>query len=88
MPPVTIRIVGIAGANSYSPNPANLQVGQQVRWRNDDNIPHTATGPGFDTGILSPGNTSAPFTFSSPGQLNYDCTIHPGLMSGTLHVTQ
>ena len=48
---MTISIVGMAGANSYSPNPVTVQVGQQVRWRNDDNTAHTATGAAFDTGI-------------------------------------
>lgn len=90
MPPVTIRILGINGANSWSPNPATLQVGQEVRWRNvDPALPHKANGAGFDTGILAPGQTSAPFTFSSPGQINYECGIHPGQMSGgMLNITQ
>ena len=78
------------GANSWSPNPATLQVGQMVRWRNDDPaLPHNAKGSGFDTGFLSPGQTSRDFTFSSPGQLNYECTVHPGQMSGgVVNVTQ
>jgi plastocyanin len=82
---VTIRIVGMAGVNSYAPNPQSVAVGQQVVWRNDDSIPHTATGTGFDTGIINPGATSSPITFTSAGQRNYFCTLHAN-MTGTLNV--
>lgn len=79
----------MAGSNSYSPNPGNLVVGQQVRWHNADNVVHTATqsGGGFDTGLISPGATSAPITMSAAGALNYHCTVHPSMV-GTLNVTQ
>ena len=85
---MTINIVGMQGANSYTPNPATVQVGQQVRWRNNDSVAHTATrsgAGGFDTGVLNPGQTSAPITISTAGMLNYICTLHPN-MTGTLNV--
>ena len=85
---VVIAIVGIAGGMSYSPNPANVKVGQKVAWRNDDNIAHTATqtGNGFDTGTLAAGATSAPLTIITAGNLSYFCRIHPAMV-GTLNVT-
>ncbi len=85
---VVIAIVGIAGGMSYSPNPANLRVGQRVAWRNDDNIPHTSTqtGNGFDTGTIAGGATSAPLTIATAGSLAYFCRIHPAMV-GTLNVT-
>jgi plastocyanin len=79
----------MSGSNSYSPSTATVQVGQQVRWRNDDNLPHTATRSGtgaFDTGTLNPGQTSSPITMSTPGMLGYVCTIHPA-MTGNVNVT-
>ena len=83
---VTISIVGMLGANSYSPSPATVQVGQQVRWRNNDSVPHTATqSGGFNTGVLNPGQTSAPITFSTPGTVSYFCLLHTN-MPGTLNV--
>jgi plastocyanin len=85
---VTIAISGMLGSNSYSPSPATVQVGQQVRWRNDDSVAHTATRTGsgaFDTGVINPGQTSAPITMTTAGTLNYVCTLHPN-MSGTLNV--
>jgi plastocyanin len=77
------------GNNSYAPNPANVQAGQQVRWHNADGTAHTATqdGGGFDTGAISPGATSAPVTITTTGTLNYHCAFHPSMV-GTLNVTQ
>jgi plastocyanin len=77
------------GNNSYAPNPANVQVGQQVRWHNADSVAHTATqnGGGFDTGAISAGGTSAPVTITAAGTLSYHCSFHPSMV-GTLNVTQ
>ena len=85
---VVVAIVGIAGGMSYSPNPANVRVGQKVAWRNDDNIPHTSTqtGNGFDTGTIAGGATSPPLTIATAGSLSYFCRIHPAMV-GTLNVT-
>ncbi len=83
---VTVEIVGMAGANSFSPNPASAKVGQTVAWHNADVVSHTATGTGFDTGAISPGSTSAPIKFNSAGTLGYRCSFHPS-MTGTLNVT-
>ncbi len=87
--PMTITIVRDNGSMSFSPNPATVQVGQQIRWRNGDVIVHTATANGgvFDTGLIQPGATSGPVTLSSPGTVNYFCTVHPGMV-GSLTVTQ
>jgi hypothetical protein len=58
-----------------------------VAWRNSDNIGHTATGTGFDTGVISPGGTSASVTFAAAASNGYHCSIHP-TMVGTLSITQ
>lgn len=84
---VTITINGMNGANSFSPNPAAVKVGQKVAWRNADSITHTASGSGFETGGIAGGATSAPITITTAGNLDYHCSIHP-TMVGTLTVTQ
>jgi plastocyanin len=86
---MTITISGMNVSNSYSPNPGNAVMGQQVRWKNNDSISHTATqnGGGFDTGLISPGATSAPITMTATGTLSYHCAVHPSMV-GTLNVTQ
>jgi len=83
---VTITISGQYGAMSFSPSPASAKVGQTVSWHNADNIPHTATGTSFDTGIIAPGATSAPIMFSAANSNGYHCAIHPSMV-GTLTVT-
>jgi plastocyanin len=82
---VTITINGMLGAQSFSPNPAPVKVGQTVAWKNADSIAHTATGAGFDTGAVNPGQTSAPITFSTAGNVDYHCSFHPSMV-GTLNV--
>ncbi len=37
---VTINVVAVNGAQSFSPNPATLPVGQMVVWHNVDGITH------------------------------------------------
>lgn len=86
---LVITITGMNGAQSFSPNPASVRVGQTVAWRNADSLPHTATADNrsFDTGTIGRNATSAPITMSSAGAFLYLCTIHPS-MTGTLNVTQ
>ncbi len=87
---LVITIVGMDGSQSYSPNPATVQVGQSVSWRNADSLPHTATADGgaFNTGNLSAGATSSPITMTTAGTFPYHCAIHGFTMTGTLTVTQ
>ena len=85
---VVINIVAENGANSFSPNPANVTVGQTVSWHNVAGTTHTATqnGGGFNTGNIGNGGTSSPIQMNTAGDLGYHCSIHP-TMVGTLHVT-
>lgn len=85
---LTITITGMNGAQSFSPNPASVRVGQTVAWRNADSLTHTATsaGTGFDTGNVGAGATSTPVMMGTAGSFDYRCRIHPG-MTGTVNVT-
>jgi plastocyanin len=73
---------------TFSPSSVSAQVGQQILWHNADSIAHTATqnGGAFDTGLISPGGTSAPITLSTTGTFPYHCAVHPGMVA-TLSVT-
>ncbi|MBA2755576.1 MAG: cupredoxin domain-containing protein, partial [Chloroflexia bacterium] len=51
---------------------------------NLDDDAHTATGLGFDTGILRPGALQ-PVTFAESGSFPYSCQIHP-MMVGRVEV--
>src|SRR5262252_9092878 len=80
---VTVQI----NNSAYSPNPITMKVGQQVNWKNNDSITHTATLDGMFNNVISPNSAQgAPVTMSTAGTFNYHCTIHPG-MNGTIIVT-
>src|SRR6478752_4226739 len=58
---VTINVVAVNGAQSFSPNPASLPAGQMVVWHNVDSITHhvVLNDGAVDTGDLAPGASSA-----------------------------
>ena len=61
-------------------SPANLAVasGDTVIFRNDDIVPHTATGRGFDSGNLDRGQ-SWRYVARAKGAFSYICTYHPSM---------
>ena len=69
---------------AYSPATVSVDTGETVTWSNRDSADHTATGPNFDTGVLSDGQSGS-FTFREAGTFAYVCTIHPQ-MKGTVRV--
>jgi plastocyanin len=82
---VTINVVAVNGAQSFSPNPASLPVGQMVVWHNVDSITHRVVlnDGSVDTGNLQPGASSQPMAIAAAsGQ--YHCSIHP-VMVGSLN---
>lgn len=82
---VTINVVGINGALSFSPNPASLPAGQMVVWHNVDSISHHVlfNDRSVDTGNLDPGTFSQPQAIGAAGG-PYHCTIHP-VMVGSVN---
>ena len=76
----TVSIAGFA----FSPGTVTVTEGDTVTWTNDDATAHTATGDGFDSERLDPGQT-ATITFSTAGTYAYGCAIH-AQMQGTVVV--
>jgi len=83
---VTINVVAINGAQSFSPNPATVPSGQTVVWHNVDNITHRVVlnDRSVDTGDLAPGASSQAMTIGGAGGGQYHCSIHP-VMVGSLN---
>ncbi len=81
---VTINVVAINGAQSFSPNPATLPAGQMVVWHNIDSITHRVVlnDGSLDTGNLNPGASSQAMAINGGGG-PYHCSIHP-VMVGTI----
>ncbi len=75
----TVSIVNF----SFAPNPVTVSVGQSVAWSNSDSVGHTATADNgsFNTGVVSPGSSSAPITMSQAGSFTYHCSIHPNMVA-------
>jgi plastocyanin len=80
---VVINVVAINGAQSFSPNPASVPIGQPVVWHNVDSITHRVVlnDGELDSGNISAGAFSPPMGLVAPGP--YHCSIHPEMI-GTL----
>jgi plastocyanin len=67
--------------------PGNLQVtvGARVTWTNEDSAPHDATARGADwrTRRLSEDDSDT-LTFDTPGEYDYECSIHPSMRARLL----
>jgi plastocyanin len=79
---VTINVVAINGAQSFSPNPATVPAGQAVVWRNVDSVTHhvVLNDRSVDTGDLAPGTSSQPMTIAGSSNGQYHCSIHPEMV--------
>lgn len=80
---ITIDIIGINGARSFSPNPATVGAGKMVSWHNTDSTTHRVVlnDGELDTGNISPGKYSAAMSLVATG--GYHCSIHPEMV-GTI----
>lgn len=63
------------------PEAVSVAKGGTITWTNEDPFDHTVTkqtGPGkkFDSGNIAGGKTYEQ-TFTTPGEIDYHCTIHP-----------
>jgi plastocyanin len=71
---------------TFGPNTLTVNVGEQVKWMNKDDEPHTVVS---DTGAFRSGamdtNESFSFKFDKPGTYHYTCSIHPRMV-GTIVV--
>jgi plastocyanin len=76
---VTINVVGVNGAQSFSPNPATLPAGQMVVWHNIDSVTHRMVldNGSLDTGNLAAGASSQPMSINAGP---YHCSIHPSMV--------
>ena len=86
---VTINVVAVNGAQSFSPNPATVPSGQMVVWHNVDNITHRVTlnDRSVDTGDLGPGAFSQSMTIGGTAG-PYHCSIHPEMIGSINQDTQ
>src|SRR5215211_6616349 len=80
---VEIRIVS-DDAGGFVPGEVTIDLGQTVAFINAHHDEHTATGSGFDTGVIASGDV-ATVTLDTAGRFAYACQIHP-VMTGSIGV--
>jgi plastocyanin len=79
-----VRIVG-DDAGDFVPGELTVDAGQSVTFVNIHSDEHTATGSGFDTGIIPDEGGTATVVLDTPGVFPYACQIHPE-MTGVIRV--
>jgi plastocyanin len=63
---------------AFAPAVLTVARGTTITWTNADEDPHTvtATGRAFHSAALDTGNRFS-FTFNTPGEFAYFCSLHP-----------
>lgn len=87
--PVETDQVKMAKSYRFDPGVIKVRVGATVTWFNDDNFTHDVDftrGPArFHSPPLRPGERTS-FTFTQPGEYEYECSFHPQNMKGKVIV--
>lgn len=79
---IEIRIVG-DDAGDFVPGEVTVDLGQTLAFVNAHSDEHTATGSGFDTGIIPEGSV-ATVVMGEAGTFVYACQIHPEMTGRVL----
>ena len=64
---------------SFAPATLTIKAGTEVRWKNQDDIPHTVVSTDqqmFKSKVLDT-DEEFTYTFTKPGTYKYFCSIHP-----------
>ena len=71
---------------AFAPAEQTVEVGAEVRWKNEDTVEHTATADNDSFDVpLAPGSDGS-FRFTQRGDFPYTCTVHPDQMKGVVRV--
>ena len=90
--PVKSGTVQIAYRNiTISPDTLRVKVGTTIHWSNFDSVTHNVTsesGPQHFASPSLPAGKGFSVTLTKPGKIDYECTIHPATMNGTIEVVK
>lgn len=78
--PAGSAVVEIFDDDDFTPSTLTIDAGQMITFVNYDGDDHTATGSGFDTGIIPEGGGTASVVFDTPGRYLFACLIHPEMV--------
>jgi plastocyanin len=90
--PVQSGVVQVAYRNiTIQPNTIRVKVGSTIKWTNFDTVEHNVTSEGgsqsFASKTFGKGGTFE-IHATKPGKINYECTIHPASMNGSIEIVQ
>jgi plastocyanin len=73
--PITIKIDNF----TFNPGTMVIPAGTTVTWVNNDDVPHTTVSDAHKTFRSKPLDTDDKYsyTFATPGEFPYFCSIHP-----------
>jgi len=71
---------------AFNPTPLTVKVGTTITWINSDSMAHQIKSATFNSVALSNGQNFQ-FTFSTVGEYDYSCAIHPSML-GKIIVVQ
>jgi plastocyanin len=81
-------VAAVAADNVWHPPEHTIQPGDKVTWTFESGSTHNVQSVGSNWSFTSgppPSQDPASYTFTSAGDFNFVCTVHPG-MNGTIHV--
>lgn len=83
--PARTNAVAMALSYRFEPAAVTVAAGEEVTWTNSDNFTHNVRIGDEVIGEAEPGQTVS-HTFTDPGTYDYDCSLHPTDMKGTVTV--
>jgi plastocyanin len=85
--PVRTTEVELPKSYRFQPSNIRVEVGAEVTWTNRDDFPHNVhLLDGSDVEVPLPVGESATIAFDEPGTVEYECSLHPQQMRGTILV--
>jgi plastocyanin len=86
--PVVTNEVTMPRSYRFAPEAIQVSAGTTVTFRNADNFTHSVKlRDGSEPDHLVKPGESVQITFAQPGTFNYECSLHPRDMRGTVIVT-
>ncbi len=83
--PVATTEVTMAKSYRFDPKVIEIEVGETVTWKNEDNFTHTVEVDGQEDHKVDRGD-SVSIEFDEPGTYHYVCTLHRQDMDGEVIV--
>ena len=83
---VATNQVDLPRSYRFAPEDITVPAGTEVTWTNNDNFTHSVRLlDSGDVQMMKPGE-SVSQTFTTPGLYQYDCSLHPNDMKGSVLV--